>query len=186
MLVEVYNTSVQKGEEEREWKEDNLHLPSQTRMERSEDCVTIVSTVTYSCQANFPIRVYNGKHVKDGAAAAGALGGVAGAAGGATAGTAIGAAVGTVVPVAGNIIGGVVGGIIGGVVGLVGGGFGGAGTSAGVGAAVSNDQYVSITAREVFQELPQFREKDNIVFCELTTSSDSELSTTVYTSQGRN
>ena len=56
-----------------------------------------------------------------------------------------------------------------------------AGTGAGVGAAVSNDQYVSITAREVFQELPQFREKDNIVFCELT-SSDSELSTTVYTS----
>ena len=69
-----YNTSsVQKGEG-REWKEDNLHLPSQTHMERLEDCVTIVSTVTYSCHVNIPICVYNGKHVKDGAAAAGALG----------------------------------------------------------------------------------------------------------------
>lgn len=121
------------------------------------------SEVTYSCQANFNIRVYSRNPVKDGAAIGGATTAVAGTAGGAAAGVVIGAAAGTVVPVVGNIVGGVLGGIIGGVTGLVAGGLGGAGVGAGIGRAVSDDNPVLITARDVFHELPEFREKNNTV-----------------------
>lgn len=123
--------------------------------------------VTYSCQANFKIRVYSRNPVKDGAAIAGATTAVAGTAGGATAGVFIGAAAGTVVPVVGNIVGGVVGGIVGGVAGLVAGGLGGAGVGAGIGRAVTDDNPVFITARDVFHELPGFREKNNTVYCDM-------------------
>lgn len=114
---------------------------------------------TYSCQSNLGIRVYNRQQVKDGAS----YGGVAGIAGGTIAGIFIGASAGSVVPVVGNVIGGVIGGIAG----FMGGGLGGAGIGAGIGSAVSNDEYVTIYARNIFEQLPGFREMDNVVYCEL-------------------
>lgn len=58
-------------------------------------------------------------------------------------------------------------GLIGGIVGFMVGGLGGAGVGAGIASAVSNEQYVMIYAREIFEQLPGFREKDNTVYCEL-------------------
>ena len=175
---------IKRGEEGQQWGKRNQRLPPQTRIEESCDRRTTVSYITYACQADLLIRVYNLKHVKDGAAAAGAVGGATGVAAGATGGAVIGAAAGTVVPVAGNIIGGVLGGIIGGVVGGVLGvgviGGGGAAIGAGVGAAVSNDNYVTVTAREVFEKLPEFDvSKDGKkVYCKLPVSTDSLVNTT--------
>ena len=115
---------------------------------------------TVSCPANIEIRVYSLKHVKRGAA-----GGAGGGAGVGFAGGAItGAVVGTVVPGIGNLVGALVGGAIGVVAGAVGGGAVGAGAGAGIGALVCYDNPVRITAREIFQELPGFEERDNKVY----------------------
>lgn len=119
--------------------------------------------VTYSCQANFRIHVCVLDKIKAGAAIGAGIVGLAGAVGGAL----TGAAVGSTVPGVGTAVGG----IIGGAAGLVGGGTVGAGAGAaacaGTGAAVSGEHFV--TARDVFHELPGFREtlKDNVVYCEL-------------------
>ena len=115
---------------------------------------------TISCPTNIEIRVYSLKHVKRGAA-----GGAGGGAGVGFAGGAItGAVVGTVVPGIGNLVGFFVGGAIGLVAGAVGGGAVGAGAGAGIGALVCYDNPVRITAREIFQELPGFEERDNKVY----------------------
>ena len=79
------------------------------------------------------------------------------------------AVVGTVVPVtSGTIVVALVGWILGGVIGLFAGAVGGtavgAGAGAGIGALVCYDNPIRITAREVFQELPGFEERDNRVY----------------------
>ena len=112
---------------------------------------------TYSCNANFRIRVYDRNPVKKGAAI-GATSGVA-------AGAVIGGIAGSVVPVVGNVVGVVAGGIIGGISGLLGGGLAGAGAGAGIGGAVSNENAALVTAREVFQLCPGFREEGDTVYC---------------------
>ena len=119
--------------------------------------------VTYSCQANFRIHVCDLDKIKTGATIGAGVVGIAGA----VAGAVTGAAVGSAIPVVGTAGGA----IIGGVTGLVGGGTVGAGAGAaacaGTGATVSGEHFV--TARDVFHELPGFREtlKDNVVYCEL-------------------
>ena len=112
---------------------------------------------TYSCNANFRIRVYDRNPVKMGAA----IGGTSAAFGGAV----IGGAAGMVVPVVGNVVGAVVGGIIG---GLLGGGLAGAGVGAGIGSAVSNESAALVTAREVFKLCPGFREEGDTVYCTIS------------------
>ena len=60
--------------------------------------------------------------------------------------------------------------------GFVGGGLAGAATGAGVGAIHSNVEHFTITAKEVFQELANFRDNgDNTVSCTLTANSVSQL-----------
>ena len=119
-----------------------------------------IAQSTVSCPANVQIRVYSLKHVKKGA-----IGGAGGGAGVGFAGGAVtGAVVGTVVPGIGNLVGFFVGGAIGLVAGAVGGTAVGAGAGAGIGALVCYDNPIRITAREVFQELPGFEERDNRVY----------------------
>lgn len=119
--------------------------------------------VTYSCQANFRIRVCDPDKIKAGASIGAGIVGIAGAVTGAL----TGAVVGSTIPVVGTAGGA----IIGGAAGLVGGGTVGAGAGAaacmGTGATLSGEHFV--TARDVFHELPGFREvlKDNVVYCEL-------------------
>ena len=112
---------------------------------------------TYSCNANFRIRVYDRNPVKMGAA----IGGSSAALSGVFAGAIIG---GAFVPV----VGALAGGIIGGISGLVGGGLAGAGAGAGIGSAVSNESAALITAREVFKLCPGFREEGDTVYCKIS------------------
>ena len=178
--VQCGGLTARRGEQGQEWERKHLNLPPHTKLEESHNRCTTVSYDTYACQADFSIRVYPRKYVKNGAAAGGGIGGVAGIGGGAAAGAAIGVAVGTVVPIAGNIIGGVVGGIIGSLVGLLGGGAIGSASGAGVGGAVSNDNYVKVTAREIFKKLPNFSVRENMVYCEISKSTVSEGVTATY------
>ena len=159
-----------KEEVTREMKQErikSIDIRTQRIKETAKYSITGVSTITYSCLADAEIRVYNRAPVKDGAAGGGTVGGVGGAVGGAAGGALIGAAAGSFVPVVGNFVGGIVGGIIGGVTGLVGGGLSGAAAGAGIGSAVSNDQYVIITAKEVFEGLPGYRNDGRTVYCEM-------------------
>ena len=189
IVVQCDGFAAQRGEEGQLWERENLNLPPHTRMEESHNRYTTVWYNTYACQADLPIRVYSRKHVKNGATAAGTIGGAAGVAGGVAGGAAggavIGAAVGTVVPVVGNIVGcvfgGIIGGVAGGVLGIGVGGGGGAAIGAGVGAAVSNDNYVTVTAKEVFEKLPMFSEKEKMVYCEVSKSTVSEVVTATFT-----
>ena len=122
------------------------------------------SGATYSCNANFRIRVYDRNPVKKGAA----IGGTTVALGGVAAGAVIGGAAGVVIPVVGNVVGAVAGGIIGGISGLLGGGLAGAGAGAGIGSAVSNESAALVTAREVFKLCPGFREEGDTVYCKIS------------------
>ena len=129
--------------------------------ETSQDNVTTVRLITYSCPADATLCVYTQRQVKDGAIGGGIVGGAGGTAGGAV----IGAVAGSVVPVVGTVIGGVIGGVIG----FVAGGVLGSATGAGVGKAVSNAQYYTITAKEVFNRMPGYRNSSDgkTVYCEL-------------------
>lgn len=107
-----------------------------------------------SCPSDITIRLYNHIHIQHGAAIG------AGSAGGAgfLGGVLIGAAAGTAVPGVGNVVGALVGGTIGLISGAVSGAAVGAGTGAGIGRAVSIDKPTIITSKEVFQELPGYKE----------------------------
>ena len=129
------------------------------KRETSKENLALVQVTTYSCQSDFVIRVCDRKAVKAGATGGGVLGGLGGTAGGAMAG----ATAGSVFPGVGTFVGGVIGGIAG----FLAGGLGGAATGAGIGGAVTSETYITITAREVFQELPGFREDDKTIYCEL-------------------
>ena len=128
--------------------------------ETAKDNVVTVNVTTYSCQGDLFIRVYGRTQVKTGASVGGAAGGLAGGAGGGLAGAAIGS---LFLP----IIGTAVGAVIGGLSGAIAGGALGSGGGAAVGAGVSNDQYSKVTAKEIFQGLPGYREHDKTVYCEL-------------------
>ena len=103
-------------------------------------------------------------------ASVGAAAGVAVGALGAVGGAALGAAAGTVVPIIGNIIGGIAGGIAGALAGAAASTAAGAGAGAGIGAAVTELDYVTLTAEDIFQtnkEIAKYRVEGDYVYLTL-------------------
>ena len=179
LQLQVDRSATRKREEShvQQWKQTVDTVPSHTHMEAAHGEIQIPNKIKVCVQADFVTRVYPRKPVKVGAAVGGGVGGAGGAAAGGTGGAAvgflIGASLGSVVPGVGNIVGGILGGVIGGIGGVAVGGGAGAGIGAGVGAIHSNVNWVTITAKEVFQELPHFseNEKNNTVSCVLLENS---------------
>ena len=128
------------------------------------------SYVTYSCEADLQIRVHAAKHQTAAARRAARI-----AVGSTLGGVALGVVAGSVVPLLGTILGGI-GGFVAGAavgVGVVGGAavgagvVGGAAVGAGVvgGAGMGGASHHIITAKEVFERLPNNGKKGNLVYC---------------------
>ena len=196
------HVSTKKDETEQKWSEHTRLLPPQTKLEEKHYTVTTVSTVTFSCRADFVIRVYNQAPLKVGAGAGGAVGGGVGAVGGAAAGigagvvagtaagagagagaggiaaifgaSAAGAAAGSFAPGIGTAVGLGVGFGIGLVIAIAGTGIG-----AGIGAAVMNETHEKITVEEIFQEFNNFQKKGKEVFCDIRIPQKTQKDTEV-------
>ena len=145
----------------------NITIPPNSSVEYMLGILHSAAKVDVSVQSRYAIRVYRQAPVKVWAGVGGGVGIFWGVASGA----ALGASFGLAVPGVGNIVGAVMGGFAG----LVGGGLAGAATGAGVGAIHSNVEHFTITAKEVFRELANFRDNgDNTVSCTLTINSTSK------------
>ena len=107
------------------------------------------------------------KHAAIGGAAGAATGGVVGIA----AGSAIGGGIGMIAGPPGILVGLIVGGVIG---GLVGTGSGGVGSAIGAarGVAERHERQLTITAKDIFCKLPEFREEGGNVYCQITVTHE--------------
>jgi len=178
--ADITATQTVSGNQREEWHLDNMPVPEagEVKVRRVERRMS--RSLEVRAQASYEFHVYPGWFVHRGAALGGAVGGAGGVVGGAALGGVIGGvtgfALGPLGAVAGAIVGTVGGAAAGGTAVGAGAGGVGAGVGAGVGRAVQIQRVFTITARDVFQHLPGFREdkEQKLVYCQIRDSHSWE------------